>query len=213
MEVALAGSAVADERQRHGVLTAPPGGVGQAGRMHAVGSKRCALGSGPGGRRVITAVPVSAEQSERLHRVDASGHKCHRLSVGREHPVRLPEGQHSANLAGLLAMAGRVDGEAALLGQRGGLRIEPPTEDHLPVSFDQQVRGRRLIAGLFVVRCRPAGVVEESNRRFGGQQAGRQFRHALVWWCSRVRSRRGLALGVHGHGSPNLDTATPQFDY
>ena len=54
----------------------------------------------------------------------------------------LPQRANGADLARLLPAGGRVDRQPALLGQRGGLGVEPAAEHHRAVEIQYHVVGR-----------------------------------------------------------------------
>ena len=80
------------------------------------------------------------------------------------------DGRDRADLAGLLAVGGGVGREAALLGERGHLHVEPARDDHAAVELEERVDvGQVEPAGGCAVHGM-AGVVEQPDRlaRSGG---------------------------------------------
>ena len=134
VEVALARGAVAAHGQDHGVLAAQLGGVGDADAVQQLGGQRGALDADLVLGGVVAAVPVAAEQRHGLDGVHAAGHHGHGVAVGGEHPVALGEAQRRGDLAGLLAVAGRVDGHPALPDECGVLVIDAAADDELLVG-------------------------------------------------------------------------------
>jgi hypothetical protein len=145
VEVALAGRAVADEREGDQVLGrrrarggAQPGGVGEPHGMRGLGGQRRRKGRDPVLVGVVAAVGVPPHLGERVDGPHAACDHGEGVAVGREQPV--PRAQHHGrrDLAGLLTGGRRVDGEAALAGQRGGLLVVPAPEHELAVDLVQQ---------------------------------------------------------------------------
>ena len=183
--VALAGRPVAEQRERHHVLPAQPRAVRQADRVQRVGRQRRALRRNPELVRVIPAVPVPAQQGERLLRRHPAGEDRDRVPVGGEQPVRLPQREHRPHLAGVLPARRRVHRQPALLGQRGALHVHLPPEHHPPVQVKQDLRRRHRERAR--VAPGPAVLVNQLQRCLARQQAGSGRRSA------------GVGDGNHGH--------------
>ena len=183
--VALAGRAVAEQRQRHLVLVLQRGRVREADRVQGVGRQRGALRRDPVLVGVVAAVPVAAQQREGLLGGHAAGQHRHRVAVGRKQPVLAAQRERGPDLAGVLAAGGRVDREPALLGQRGRLAVEAAPEHHPPVQLNQHLRPREAQRPRVVTRM-PVGVDQLQWRRARQQVVGgRRFAAAGV-------------LGLHG---------------
>jgi hypothetical protein len=114
-------------------------------------------------------VRVAAKQRQHFAGIQAARDEGDRVAVGGEEPVVLSEGQRGGDLAGLLAGAGGVDGEAALLGEGGRLDVEPAAQDHQPVGLLEPVFGGFDVVAVLV----DAGPVlgDEPDRGCGRQQS------------------------------------------
>lgn len=164
VEVALAGAAVADQGERHHVVALETGGVREAHGVRELGRERGAQGRDAVLVRVVTGVPVAAQQRERLHGVEATGDGGERVAIAREEPVPVFEDERGGDLAGLLAGAGGVDGEPALLGQGRGLRVVAAAAHQLGVEPAQQ---------------RGVGVGRRVRAEHAVRQGVRQQRHGV----------------------------------
>ncbi|ANF31343.1 hypothetical protein A0130_06380 [Leifsonia xyli] len=167
VEVALAGGAVAAEREHDGVLAAHPSGVREADRVQQLGRERRGLRGDVVDARVVSGVPVAAEQHERLERVDAALDDGDGVAVGREQPILIVQHHGGGDLAGLLPVRRRIDGELALPHQRIRLVVDPAREDQPPVPVEQGGGGRDRVPVVGVVT---AVLVDEPQRGVAGQQ-------------------------------------------
>lgn len=110
----------------------------EAHGVRELGGERGAQGGDAVLVRVVAGVPVTAQKRQSLDGVHATGDGGQRVAVAREEPVALLEGECGGHLAGLLAGAGGVHGEAALLGEGGGLRVVPASAHEMGVEPAQQ---------------------------------------------------------------------------
>ncbi|BFO13677.1 hypothetical protein SHKM778_00650 [Streptomyces sp. KM77-8] len=140
VEVALAGAAVADHGERDHVVALEAGGVREPHRVRQLGGERGAQRGHAVLVGVVAGVPVAAQQGEGLDGVHSAGDDGEGVAVAREEPVPLGQDERGGNLAGLLAGAGGVDGETALLGEGGGLRVVAAALHQLRVQPPQQLR-------------------------------------------------------------------------
>jgi hypothetical protein len=161
VHITLAGRTVTGQHQRRLVGALELGGPGEADGVQGAGGQRRALRGDPVLVRVIAAVPLAAQQRQRLGGRDAPGQHGHRVAVGREQPVLLTKREDGPHLAGFLAARGRVHRQAPLPGQRSGLGVQPAADHHLAVQFAQDlVRGQLQERGL----ARTAELVDQAER-------------------------------------------------
>ena len=228
VEVALAGA-----RRRRSIASATVSsplslrGVRDADGVQQLGGQRGALRRDAVRVRVVAAVPVAAQQRQHLDRVDAAGDQRPRCR-GRSGTAsrRRASASAAADLAGLLAVRGRVDGEPALLGQRGGLGVEAAADAPSAGTARSSASTRRLrVVGagrqrraVGVEQADRLGVAAADGRAGSGGVAGRRVRgDALrtawgwssrrdlldVWWtyasaCRMIDSRSGAERGTIG---------------
>jgi len=184
VEVALAGAAVPAQRHHDRALAAQPRRVSDPDGVRELGGERRRLRGDMVGRRVVAGVPVALEQGEHLDRVDAARDDRRGVAVGREQPVALLEHLGRGDLAGLLPVGGRVDGEPALADERVRLVVEPSRGDQALQRAQQRVRGRHLPA---VGRDRPPGGVDELHRIVRRQQVTWLTCHAKILVLVAIR--------------------------
>ncbi len=170
VEVALAGAAVADQRERGHLVALQPGGVRQPDRVRKLGGQRGAQRSDPGAGRVVAVVPVTAQQRQHLDRVQAARHRGEGVAVAGEEPVLRTQRQRRGDLARLLPPRGGIDRQPALPGQRGRLLVEPPAPHDGGVQPAQQVRVRTGVLPALAFR-RP-GAQDAVRLRLGEERRG-----------------------------------------
>jgi len=160
--------------------------VGEAHGVRELGGEGGAQGGDAVGLRVVAGVPVAAQQGEGLDGVHAACDDGEGVAVAGEEPVALLQGEGGGHFARLLAGGGGVDGEPALAGERGGLRVVAAATDELDVQSLEQFR-----VGL----GRPLGA--EDAVRLGVRQQGRGVHPGLPGGRRRRPVRASLLHDRH----------------
>lgn len=177
VEVALAGRTVAAEGEHHGVLAPMLRGLGEADRMQQLRGERRGLWGDAMRAHVVPRVPVALEEDHGVGGLDPASDHGDRVAIGREQPIGGAENHRGADLAGLLAVRRRVDGEAPLAHQGSGLIVDASALDEPAVGGQESVGvGERVL----VIHDRRSALVDQLHRGVSREQVGVQHAFALL---------------------------------
>jgi hypothetical protein len=137
VEVALARATVTAHRHHDRRLATKPGRVRDTDRVRQLGRQGRRVRGDVVLVRVVAAVPVALQQTQRLDRIDTFADGGDRVAVGGEQPVVVAEHLGRRHLARLLTVRGGIHGQPALPDERVRLVVQPPSGDQRAEGLDQ----------------------------------------------------------------------------